>query len=349
MWVRPLVAMVLIAGFSIAWKVYDRIPVQVVGQQHASGSVHIEERKFFEDLAETTDLPLEINYTPVDTLGFKDTHQLIMLREGALDLVSLRFPQNAWVEPALLGVDLLGGAVDVENAYAIMQAYAPALDRRLQDRFNVKLLGMWPFGPQVFVCRTPVESLQDFEGLRIRVSNETFSPLIEYFGASPVIMLFEDVQMGLRSGLIDCAISSAASANAAGWPEYATHFFRLRTQAGVNGYVINLSLWNRLSRHQQERLEQAFEAYVDAIWASVEQLHLQFSACNTGQPCQDGTPYNLVDVEPSEQDYQLLGQAFKETVFPKWAQYCDELYPGCSDEWQELVEPVLIRKSGDHQ
>ena len=349
MWVRVLVAIILIGGFSIAWKIYDRIPVQVVGQQHASGSVHMEEQEFFEGLAATTGLPLEINYTPVDTLGFKDTHQLIMLREGALDLVSLRFFQNAWVEPALLGVDLFGGAVDIETSYAVMQAYAPALDRRLQDRFNVKLLGMWPFGPQVFFCRTPVESLQDFEGLRIRVGNETFSPLIEYFGASPVIMAFEDVQMGLRRELIDCAVSSAASANAAGWPEYSTHFFRLRTQAGINGYVINLNLWNRLSNHQQESLERAFKTYVDSIWASVEQLHVQFSACNTGQPCREGTSYNLIDVEPSEQDYQLLRQAFKEAVFPGWAEHCDQLSPGCADEWRELIEPVLMRKAGVSQ
>ena len=50
----------MIGGFSIAWKIYDRIPVQVVGQQHASGSVHMEEQEFFEGLAATTGLPLEI-------------------------------------------------------------------------------------------------------------------------------------------------------------------------------------------------------------------------------------------------------------------------------------------------
>ncbi|WP_372964408.1 TRAP transporter substrate-binding protein DctP [Marinobacter sp.] len=349
MWGRVLIAIILIGGFSIAWKIYDRIPVQVVGQQHASGAVYIEEQAFFESLAATTGLPLEISYTPVDALGVKDTHQLIMLRDGALDLVSLRFLQNAWAEPALLGVDLFGGTVDVEIAYAVMQAYSPALDRRLQDSFNVKLLGMWPFGPQVFFCRAPVESLQDFKGLRVRVGNETFSPLIEYFGATPVIMPFENVRTGLQNGLVDCAISSAASANAAGWPEYSTHFFRLPTQMGINGYVINLDLWNRLSSHQQASLRQAFETYVGSIWASVERLHTQFSACNTGQPCREGSPYNLVDVEPGEQDYQLLRQAFNEAVFPGWAERCDQLYPGCSDEWRELVEPVLIRKSGANQ
>ena len=349
MWIRLLIAITLTSGFYIAWQVLDSIPIQVVGQQHESGSIHMAEQQFFEGLATATDLPIEVNYTPVDTLGFKDSHQLIMLREGALDLVSLRFYQNAWMEPTLLGVDLLGGSVDIKTSYAIMKAYTPALDRRLQERFNVKLLGMWPFGPQVFFCRTEVQSLQDLDGLRVRVSNAAYSTLIQYFGGLPVVMLFEDVQTSLRSGLIDCAISSAASANAAGWPEYSTHFFALRTQMAINGYVINLNLWNQLSNSQQDKLEQAFNAYVEAIWASVEQLHVQLSACNTGQPCNAGVSYNLINVEPSKQDYQLLRQAFNQVIFPKWANDCDALYSDCSDEWRTLIGPIIMRTSGENQ
>lgn len=82
-----------------------------------------------------------VSYTPNDQLGVKDTYQLLMLKSGALDLVSLRFLQNATTEPALLGLDLLGVTSDIRTAHALVEAYSPILDRLLQKHFNSKLLG----------------------------------------------------------------------------------------------------------------------------------------------------------------------------------------------------------------
>jgi len=348
MWIRAVIGLLLLSLFSIAWQICDRIPIQVIGQQTQSGGLYMAEKEFFEGLAVSADLPFKINYKPVDTIGFKDNHQLNMLKDGMLDLVSLRFSQNAEVEPALLGVDLFGGSVDIDTAYAIMKAYAPALDRRLQDRFNVKLLGMWPFGPQVFFCKKAVKSLHDLAGFRVRVTNTVFFPLMKHFGAQPVKIPFEDVKAALHSSMIDCAISSASSAYAAGWPEESTYYFPLRTQMAINGYVINLDLWHRLSSRQQVRMKKAFNVYEKSIWASVEKAHEQFSACNTGGPCSVGKSYHLIDVNPSKRDYKELYQAFKKLVIPQWAEKCDQLYPSCSREWSQLVGPIILNKSEGH-
>lgn len=341
MWPRILLSLMLASGFVAAWKQLDRIRLQVVGQPSVTGVIQRQEQAFFEQLAATTGLPLDVSYTPTDQLGIKDTYQLLMLKSGALDLVSLRFLQNATAEPELLGVDLLGVTTDFSTARAVVQAYAPILDRTLQAHFNAKLLGIWPFGPQVFFCKQPVASLADLSGLKIRVGNENFGPLIAAFGGTPAVIPFEDVRAALKEGLVDCAITSATSGNAAGWPEFSTHFFGLGTQMGLNGYLINLSVWNRLSQGQQDTLTQAFEQHVESIWLKAEQMHADMSSCNVGGPCAHGVPYHLSVAEPSAGDYQQLRDVFERTTFRDWAERCDRVHPGCSAEWRQRVAPVL--------
>ena len=41
------------------------------------------------------------------------------------------------------------------TARKVITAYAPAVDRNLQQKFNAKLLGVWSFGPQEFFCNKP--------------------------------------------------------------------------------------------------------------------------------------------------------------------------------------------------
>lgn len=342
MWKRLLIAAMLTAGFISAWMILDRIQIDVVGQPTSTGVIQNKlEQPFFENLAANTGLPLDVRYRPTDALGFKDSHQLTMLKEGKLDLVSLRFLQNASSEPTLLGIDPWGLATNFKTARAAVDAYAPVLDQRLQKHFNAKLLGIWPFGPQMFFCSVPVRSLSDIRNLRVRIGNENFAPLIASFDARPVVIAFEEVKAALQSGMVDCAISSATSAYFAGWGAHTTHVFSLATHMGINGYAINLQLWNRMSPGQQVRLAQAFRLHTETIWQEVERIQEKAIACHTGGPCRDGVVHQLMESKPSARDYQLLHQSFERTTFKDWAERCDRVHPGCSEDWKRHIAPIL--------
>lgn len=342
MWTRILFALLLVVAFVVGWNRFEKISIQVVGQPTSTGVIQQQfERPFFENLASTTGLPLEVSYIPNDELGIKDTYQLLMLKSGALELVSIRFLQNAVVEPMLLGLDLSGATSSLKTAHAVADAYAPILDQTFQEHYNSKLLGLWPFGPQVFFCRPEVRGIKDLKGLKIRVGSENFRPLISSFGANAVVIPFEDVKGALRNGLVDCAITSATSGNAAGWPEHTHYFLNLGTQMGINGYAVSLSLWNRFSPRQQARIEAAFKNEIEAIWDNAEQLHQEMSSCNVGGPCKQGIKYRMVNAMPSKVDRQRLHEAFQETTFKDWANRCDRVHPGCSERWRENILPIL--------
>jgi TRAP-type C4-dicarboxylate transport system substrate-binding protein len=345
MWLRLALALLVGAAFLFGLRQLERFPIQVVGQPSVTGPIQRElEQPFFANLASETGVPLDVTYGANDQLGLKDTFQLLMLRNGALDLVSLRFLQNAPVEPMLLGLDLPGAASDFATARAIVDAYAPRVDRALATHHGSKLLGAWPFGPQIFFCRKEVRTLQDLSGLRIRVGSDNFASLIASLGGKPAVITFEDVATALRDGLIDCAITSATSGNAAGWPKYTTHLFELGTQLGINGYVVSLRLWEQLSKAQQGRLEAAFARHVEAIWATAQELHEQAVSCSTGGPCTRGTPYALVRVAPSPDDVRRLRDGFERTSYADWVARCDRVHATCSNDWLAAVSPALAAR-----
>ena len=344
MWIRLGLALLLAVAFVHSWRLLDRVAIEVVGQPSMTGPIQSDlERPFFEQLSASTGLPLDVKYRTIETLGIKDDYQLQLVKSGALDLVSLRFLQNASSEPTLLGIDLLGLNTDFRTARAVVDAYAPVLDQRLQANFNAKLLGIWPFGPQVFFCRSQVTGLTGLAGKRIRVGNANFSPMITTLGGTPVVIPFDNVKEALSTGLVDCAITSATSGNYAGWAEHTNYYFPLGMQMGLNGYVISLKIWNRFSRNQQVLIENAFLKHIDSIWSFSSELHEDASSCNTGGPCIHGKSYQLTMVEPLPENYELMGNLAYQTTFRDWAARCDLVYPGCANDWRTRVGPILTQ------
>ncbi|MCE9632387.1 MAG: TRAP transporter substrate-binding protein DctP [Planctomycetia bacterium] len=327
--------------FLLAWRQYEEIPLLVIGQLSSSGLLQQrKEAPFFQNLRNTTQLPLQVTYKPLETVGFKDTHQLRMLKEGLFDLVSLRFLQNRAAEPGLEGIDLAGLIPDYKTAEQVVRAYSPTLDRYLQERFKVKLLGVWTFGPQEFFSRTPIRHLEDLRGRKVRVGDASLATVISALGGIPAVIPFDDTEEALAIGLVDCAVSSAASASHAGWTEHAPYYFPLAVHFGLNGYVISLKKWNEFSPRQRVILQRAFDDYLADLWRFSQQLHEEAARGGGDLGGPDGS-CQLVLAEPSADDVRLLHEIAIAKSLPAWAEKCRKSRPECPAEWREKLAAFL--------
>ena len=172
----------------------ERITFKVIGQPAATGLVQKnKEKPFFDEFAKRTGLAIDADYKAIDQLGIKDTEQLRVMKAGLFDIVSLRVSQNSRDEPTLLGLDLVGASPDYATARKVYEAYFDTLDQRLQKQFQVKLLGAWPFGPQILFCKKPVARLADLKGLKVRVYDQNLAKFIETVGGVPVPLSFTEV------------------------------------------------------------------------------------------------------------------------------------------------------------
>jgi TRAP-type C4-dicarboxylate transport system substrate-binding protein len=321
----------------------DRIKMKAIGQPLATGLIQKnKEQPFFEHFAEKTGLPIDVDYKPIDTLGLKDTEQLRIMKAGLFDIVSLRVSQNSRDEPTILGLDLVGASPDYATGRKVAAAYFNTIDARLQQQFNVKLLGVWPFGPQILFCKKPIAKLADIKGMKVRVYDQNLAKFIEMVGATPVPVSFADTHQSLSLGVVDCAITGPSSANSSGWPEVTTHQLPIGFQMALNGYAISTKAWNSLKPDQQAKLKAAFDTLTDDIWKYSEELFQDALNCNAGKdPCTTGKKFKLVNVPVTPADTELVRGAVSKVSLPTWAEVCDKSNPGCSKAWSAKVAPVL--------
>jgi TRAP-type C4-dicarboxylate transport system substrate-binding protein len=330
----------LVLGLSTtAVAAQDGTVLKVLGQPAAAGPIQKnKEQPFFEGLAATTGLPIRVEYIPLGSPEFANTDPLEALHSGAVQIAALRVSQAGRAEPSLLGLDLLGLNTDYKVARQVSDAYLPALDRRLQGRVGVKLIGPWPFGPEVLFCSKPVAKLSDIKGRKVRVYDPDSAKLVDLAEGTPIQLGFAATLQALSSGAVDCAIGSPTAAVAAGWPHATTHVLSIALQMGINAYGVAVPAWSRLQPAQQTTLASALQRLSDDIWTYSEELADQAIACSIGaRPCESGDRFGLTKVPAADADQALVRRALREASFPRWAQACDAEDPGCSALWTQAV------------
>lgn len=297
-----------------------------------------EEQKFFDDLAKISGVDVNTSFDPMDVVGVRAPDALRLLSSGTFDIMSVQIGMASRDDPFFEGIDLIGVSTDMDSLRVAVDAYREVFDQRLQERFNSKVLTLWPFGPQVFFCNEPIESLADMRGLRVRTFTPSMSALLEHLGATPVTLQFSEVYPALQRGVASCGVTSPTSANSGSWPEVTTHFLPLAVSGSVQGHFINLDSWNRFSPEEQEALESSFKTLEDALWSVALNANGDAATCNTGgDDCATHTKYDMQMVEISEADLQTIRDAAQSVVLPIWKEACNDVDPNCSTTWNETV------------
>ncbi|HVF63878.1 MAG TPA: TRAP transporter substrate-binding protein [Casimicrobiaceae bacterium] len=340
---RTAVASVIALALALPAVAQQPIKLRVAGNLVATGLIQQnKEQPFFENMAKTTGLPIEVDYKPQDVLGVKDADGLRVLKSGLFDIVSLRLAQVSRDEPFFLGPDVVGLNPDYATAKKVVGAYREAFDKRLQERHGAKLLGIWPFGPQVVFCQVPITGLADLKGKKVRVYDQSLAKFIEKLGGIPVTIPFAETQQALQRGVTDCAITGPSSANSAGWPEVTSHFMPLGFQIALNAYGINLNTWKKFTADQQAKLTAAFQQLEADIWAYSEEIYDDAVRCNVGkEPCKTVKKFAMKEVPVQSGDRATIRDALATVSFPTWSEVCDKSYPDCSATWKKTIGPIV--------
>jgi TRAP-type C4-dicarboxylate transport system substrate-binding protein len=338
-----LVALCLILLTSPQSLAADTVELRVAGSVSATGNIQAhKEQPFFEALAERTGLPLAISYQPIDRLDMDPEEGLELVQHGIVDIASLGVAVISKRDPFFLGLDVVGLTPDYESAKRVASAFSGPIGTHLRDTYNAKLLGIWPFGPQVLFCKPAVRGLDELDGLRVRVYDANLGAFVETLGAIPVEIKFADVRQALSLNIVDCAITGPSSANTAGWVHETEVMLPLGFQIAFNAYAINLDRWKGLTSAGRQAIIDAFDVYLEDVWRYSEELYADALRCNVGDtPC-DTVPsanLDLVPVEPADQD--LIRNSLTTISLPAWGASCERLHAGCQALWAGTVGKAL--------
>jgi TRAP-type C4-dicarboxylate transport system substrate-binding protein len=119
-----------------------------------------------------------VNRNEFQVLGLNLADALRMASTGTFQIVTVQVGSAAKDDPFIEGIDLIGVATDMAELKTAVDAYRDAFNARLSERFGVKALAIWPFGPQVFFCNEPVTSLDSLQGLKVRSFTASMSEML---------------------------------------------------------------------------------------------------------------------------------------------------------------------------
>ncbi|MCR4265561.1 C4-dicarboxylate TRAP transporter substrate-binding protein [Nitratireductor sp. ZSWI3] len=127
------------------------------------------------------------------------------------------------------------------------------------EKLGLVYLGAYSTLPYVLMCSSPVRSLEEIKGKRIRTAGSTVSVWVEKAGGIPVNVPSGEMYTGLERGTLDCASNTAADLIDRSLWEVAKHTTLVPTGMYWSGpeWGYNAGFWSTLTPDQRSVLMEA--------------------------------------------------------------------------------------------
>ena len=153
-----------------------------------------------EKIAEASGGELSVRQYPGGALNSSPPKQYSILLDGVTDI---SFILPGYTADAFPKTNVIGLPGVCDTALSCTEALQRARSE-LEKEYNAKVLAMWSNAPPVLITRDkPIRSLEDLQGLKIRVTSKSDAPFVEALGASAVAQSVSVVNQNLANGVID--------------------------------------------------------------------------------------------------------------------------------------------------
>ena len=185
---------------------------------------HCKIAQWFSDrVFERTNGQLKIDIIGYPELGIAGPDVLELLATGTLSFAELPAAYTASDLPAMDMKNLWGVYRDNQTFFEATAAAIPDLDRLIEERTGggKTIMQLWraPENEIFFFSKTPLETLDDFDGLKVRSFGGALSDLIEGFGAEAEFVAFAEVYTAMERGILDGGVTGASGAYSQRWYE----------------------------------------------------------------------------------------------------------------------------------
>jgi len=145
---------------------------------------------------------IKIAMYPSMQLGGKPPELMDQVQDGVVDIIWTvigytpgRFPRTEVFELPFM----------LTNAEAVSRAFWELFEKDMKDNEfkELHVLGAWVHGPGVIHSATPVNSVADMKGLKVRGASRAVNMLLKELGATPVGMPVPAVAESLSKGVIN--------------------------------------------------------------------------------------------------------------------------------------------------
>lgn len=258
---------------------------------------------------------IEIVIYPEGSLG-SETSVVEMLQLGALDMGRVSLSQVAEVNPGL-GVLILPFIFkDETHKWNVLEGEIGS--GLLKSLVNYNLVGLCfqESGHRSFYnSKRPIYRPEDLRGLKIRVQpSQIMFRLVEYFGASPVPIDYNDVYPALAAGAVDGAENNIPSYLTSGHYKVARYFSYDKHSSIPEIVLLSKKTWLKLADLDRKIIMDAAKesvSYQRELWS-------KFEITSRKKLEQAGCKFNEVDEEAFrvglENFYHKYAKQYEKTI-----------------------------------
>ena len=146
------------------------------------------------------------------------------------------------------------------TAGAASRAYWRMFESHMRDTefADLKILATWVHGPGLIHSRTPIRSVEDLSGVKIRGGSRTINQLLTHLGATPVGMPVPSIPESLSKGVIDATTIPWEVTPALKVPELVTNHTEFSNRA-----LYTLTFVIAMNKSSYERLPADLRRVID--------------------------------------------------------------------------------------
>ena len=289
------------------------------------------------NLDERTNGKLQFITSSFPELGLAGPDTLSLVTSGTLDSATIYGGYVGGEMPPIEIQNLWGIYSSREQEFEATQAIIKDIEELvLSETGGVIMNHNWYAGnDQYLFCRDRINTLDGFEGKRIRNHSLALSDWINGMGARSQFRAFAEVYTAIQRGILDCGVTRADAGFGQRWYEVTDYIIGPLFSFPSNNNVINAEKWASIPEDlQQIIIEEAAKSELEALrLASVQNetgLQKNIDAGMEFVPFSDGV------------NFHSLNTAAMQHVVPGWVRRAGNTsHPIIADTFNNKVGPIV--------
>jgi C4-dicarboxylate-binding protein DctP len=200
---------------------------------------------------ERTQGQVEFEIYWLSELGVQGTEDLRAVRDGLLDVTASPDGYIAGDIPELMIANQLL-LMDASEYQLIAPKIEPILDKTLTEKWGVVPIAYWPGEEQILNSIKPMDSVDDFAGIKLRGWAPSHVELANSLGASPVSITMAELYVAYQRGIADAIITSLGTYINLKLYEVGKYFNTIPLNSALIFVYFNEDAFNSLPENIQE-------------------------------------------------------------------------------------------------
>lgn len=221
-------------------------------------------RQFIDEVEERSAGELRIDLRANDTLIKHDAIKRAV-QTGQVQIGEIRPGVYGNEDPMYILDSIPGVASDYEQARQLLEAQLPYFEDLL-GRQGLRALVWAPWPGQGFFTTSPLESLDDMRGKKIRIYSQPTQQMAERLGFRATILPFAEVSQAYATGMIDSLFTSPQTGIDVQIWDYAKHFTYTGTMHNKNAVIVNERAFRSLDEDLQRIVLEAGQRATERGW-----------------------------------------------------------------------------------